>query len=49
MAGGALAKNATSVLVFRFLGGTFAAAPLTNSGFVSSYYREPEPLAYNHP
>lgn len=34
MAGGALAKNTASVLLFRFLGGTFAAAPLTNSGFV---------------
>ncbi|KAF5313288.1 hypothetical protein D9619_002999 [Psilocybe cf. subviscida] len=36
MAGGALAKNTTSVLVFRFLGGTFAAAPLTNSGAMIS-------------
>ncbi|KAF8167782.1 polyamine transporter 1 [Crassisporium funariophilum] len=30
--GSALAKNTASVLVFRFLGGVFAAAPLTNSG-----------------
>ncbi|KAG9000520.1 hypothetical protein FRB90_011795 [Tulasnella sp. 427] len=30
--GGALARNTTSVLVFRFLGGTFAASPLTTSG-----------------
>ena len=34
MAGGALAKNTASVLIFRFLGGTFAAAPLTNTGSV---------------
>ncbi|KAG8680413.1 hypothetical protein FRC11_002525, partial [Ceratobasidium sp. 423] len=32
--GGALAPNLASVLVFRFLGGTFAACPLTNSGAV---------------
>ncbi|CAA7259940.1 unnamed protein product [Cyclocybe aegerita] len=32
MVGGALAQNTASVLIFRFLGGTFAAAPLTNSG-----------------
>ena len=31
-AGSALAPNTAAVLVFRFLGGTFAAAPLTNSG-----------------
>ncbi|OWZ29802.1 polyamine transporter 1 [Cryptococcus neoformans AD2-60a] len=30
--GCALSKNIASILVFRFLGGTFAAAPLTNSG-----------------
>ena len=30
--GCALAKNTASILVFRFLGGCFAAAPLTNSG-----------------
>ncbi|KAF4623183.1 hypothetical protein D9613_002094 [Agrocybe pediades] len=36
MAGGALAKNTASVLIFRFLGGTFAAAPLTNSGALIS-------------
>lgn len=30
--GCALSKNTASLLVFRFLGGTFAAAPLTNSG-----------------
>ncbi|KAF8973708.1 MFS general substrate transporter [Flammula alnicola] len=36
MAGGALAKNTPSVLIFRFLGGTFAAAPLTNSGALIS-------------
>ncbi|KAL1410858.1 hypothetical protein Q8F55_001801 [Vanrija albida] len=30
--GAALSKNTASILVFRFLGGTFAAAPLTNSG-----------------
>lgn len=34
MAGGALARNTASVLIFRFLGGTFAAAPLTNTGSV---------------
>lgn len=30
----ALSKNTASILVFRFLGGTFGAAPLTNSGGV---------------
>lgn len=30
--GCALAKNTASILVFRFLGGVFGAAPLTNSG-----------------
>ena len=30
--GNALAKNTASLLVFRFLGGVFAAAPLANSG-----------------
>lgn len=30
--GCALSKNTGSILVFRFLSGTFAAAPLTNSG-----------------
>ncbi|KAI0739594.1 MFS general substrate transporter [Daedaleopsis nitida] len=34
--GSALAPNTASVLVFRFLGGTFAAAPLANSGAVIS-------------
>ncbi|KAF7339568.1 putative mfs-multidrug-resistance transporter [Mycena sanguinolenta] len=34
--GCALAKNAATILVLRFLGGTFAAAPLTNSGGVIS-------------
>ncbi|KAE9408218.1 MFS general substrate transporter [Gymnopus androsaceus JB14] len=28
----AVSKNTASILVFRFLGGTFASAPLTNSG-----------------
>ncbi|KAH9968846.1 major facilitator superfamily domain-containing protein [Russula dissimulans] len=32
--GCALSKNTASLLVFRFLAGTFAAAPLTNSGAV---------------
>lgn len=32
----ALAKNTASLLVFRFLGGTFAACPLTNSGALIS-------------
>ena len=32
--GSALAQNTAQVLVFRFLGGTFASAPLANSGFV---------------
>ncbi|KAL5636342.1 hypothetical protein ACGC1H_004977 [Rhizoctonia solani] len=32
--GGALAPNIGSVLAFRFLGGTFAACPLTNSGAI---------------
>ena len=30
--GCALAQNTAQILVFRFLGGVFAAAPLTNSG-----------------
>ncbi|KAJ6519702.1 major facilitator superfamily domain-containing protein [Mycena sanguinolenta] len=34
--GCALAKNTATVLVLRFLGGVFAAAPLTNSGGVIS-------------
>ncbi|KAI0313062.1 major facilitator superfamily domain-containing protein [Amylostereum chailletii] len=34
--GCALSKNTASILIFRFLGGTFAAAPLTNSGGVVS-------------
>ncbi|KAH0838209.1 major facilitator superfamily domain-containing protein [Lanmaoa asiatica] len=34
--GSALAKNTASILVFRFLGGTFAAAPLANSGALIS-------------
>ncbi|TFL06776.1 major facilitator superfamily domain-containing protein [Pterulicium gracile] len=34
--GGALARSTAQVLVFRFLGGTFAAAPLTNSGALIS-------------
>ncbi|PPQ62974.1 hypothetical protein CVT24_006080 [Panaeolus cyanescens] len=36
MVAGALAQNTASVLIFRFLGGTFAAAPLTNSGALIS-------------
>ncbi|KAB5589458.1 MFS transporter [Ceratobasidium theobromae] len=32
--GCALAPNTASILVFRFLGGTFAACPLTNSGAI---------------
>nr|GAT44087.1 polyamine transporter 1 [Mycena chlorophos] len=32
--GAALSKNKASLLVFRFLGGIFAAAPLTNSGAI---------------
>ncbi|KAF8958850.1 major facilitator superfamily domain-containing protein [Flammula alnicola] len=34
--GSALARNTASVLVFRFLGGTFAACPLSNSGALIS-------------
>ncbi|KII93810.1 hypothetical protein PLICRDRAFT_101527 [Plicaturopsis crispa FD-325 SS-3] len=34
--GCALCKNTGSILVLRFLGGTFAAAPLTNSGALMS-------------
>lgn len=30
--GCALSPNTASILIFRFLGGTFASAPLTNSG-----------------
>ena len=33
--GCALSPNTASILIFRFLGGTFAAAPLTNSGYVA--------------
>lgn len=32
--GCALAPNTAAILIFRFLGGTFAAAPLANSGYV---------------
>lgn len=32
--GSALAPNTAALLVFRFLGGTFAACPLANSGAV---------------
>ncbi|KAJ7158296.1 major facilitator superfamily domain-containing protein [Mycena crocata] len=32
----AVAKNGASLLVFRFIGGVFAAAPLTNSGAIIS-------------
>ncbi|KAJ7492738.1 major facilitator superfamily domain-containing protein [Mycena latifolia] len=32
----ALARNGASLLVFRFIGGVFAAAPLTNSGAIIS-------------
>ena len=34
--GCALSPNTASILIFRFLGGTFAAAPLANSGYVIS-------------
>ncbi|KAG6832304.1 hypothetical protein H0H92_003537 [Tricholoma furcatifolium] len=34
--GAAVAQNTRSILVFRFLGGIFAAAPLTNSGALIS-------------
>ncbi len=34
--GNALAPNTAAVLIIRFLGGTFAAAPLANSGYVCS-------------
>lgn len=30
--GAALSRNTASILIFRFLGGTFASSPLTNSG-----------------
>lgn len=33
--GCALSQNTASILIFRFLGGIFAAAPLANSGYVS--------------
>ncbi|KAH7317498.1 MFS general substrate transporter [Rhizoctonia solani] len=32
--GSALAPNVASILIFRFLGGTFAACPLTNAGAI---------------
>lgn len=31
--GNALAPNTAALLIFRFLGGFFAAAPLTNAGY----------------
>ncbi|KIY53422.1 MFS general substrate transporter [Fistulina hepatica ATCC 64428] len=34
--GCALSPNTASIIIFRFLGGTFAAAPLTNSGAIIS-------------
>ena len=34
--GCAVAPNTGALLAFRFLGGTFAAAPLANSGYVTS-------------
>ena len=34
--GCALSHNTASILIFRFLGGTFAAAPLSNSGALVS-------------
>ena len=34
--GCALSPNTASIIIFRFLGGTFAAAPLTNSGALIS-------------
>ncbi|EJD04797.1 MFS general substrate transporter [Fomitiporia mediterranea MF3/22] len=34
--GNALSKNIASILIFRLLGGTFAAAPMTNSGALIS-------------
>ncbi|KAF9806308.1 hypothetical protein IEO21_08731 [Rhodonia placenta] len=34
--GAALSPNTASILIFRFLGGTFAAAPLSNSGALIS-------------
>ncbi|EPS93497.1 hypothetical protein FOMPIDRAFT_1026518 [Fomitopsis schrenkii] len=34
--GCALSRNTASILIFRFLGGTFAAAPLSNSGALVS-------------
>jgi len=40
--GSALAKNTASVIIFRFLGGTFAAAPLANSGAVISDMWDPK-------
>ncbi|KAJ2921551.1 hypothetical protein H1R20_g15536, partial [Candolleomyces eurysporus] len=36
LVGAALAPNTASILVFRFLAGTFAAAPLTNTGALIS-------------
>ena len=41
-AGCALAQNTAQILVFRFLGGVFAAAPLTNSGAVIADIWGPE-------
>lgn len=44
---GALSKNTGSILVFRFLSGCFAAAPLTNSGYdFYSLIRTPPDLGF---
>ncbi|KLO07586.1 MFS general substrate transporter [Schizopora paradoxa] len=39
--GSALSRNTASILIFRLLGGTFAAAPLTNSGALISDIWDP--------
>ncbi|TCD68281.1 hypothetical protein EIP91_011247 [Steccherinum ochraceum] len=40
--GAALSPNTGAILVFRFLGGTFASAPLTNSGAVMADLWDPQ-------
>lgn len=42
--GNSLSRNAASILVFRMLGGIFAAAPVTNSGCVASALTHRSPL-----
>jgi len=40
-AGNALAPNTAALLIFRFLGGFFAAAPMTNAGYAFAFLKFP--------